>query len=196
MPSGATSDSLTLIVPPRGVFRGSHGILTFPIVWVIITIVLTGVFSFVLFPPPQPQPGQQGGLVIFALVGGCFGLAILGMWAIAVLLVATAIDRGRRRAIIDIVAPATQDAAVLITIKRLFKTEQHQWLTADLASIKAAISDEQVDEKIFYEVRIQPKEGNPESFFSGRPKEEVEWIAAVLRAATSVPAGEKKEPAS
>ncbi len=165
-----TNDAgLTLTVPPVGIRKGGKGTFGFAIFW----NGFIAVFTFFWF--------YAGGFKI-----GWELLMIVGFlslfWAIGIGIMISAINAGRRQAILDVVGDT-----LLITRKTLFKTSQQEVRRDNIASIRRDKSGVEINDVPVLNLQVRLHEGKKISLFSQLTNDELRWIAAVLREALGVP---------
>lgn len=158
-----TRESLTIELPPRGVWRGSKGLIIMAVFW-------NG--FMVIFTPPWFTSGGINGWGMAPLA-----LFLLLFWAIGLLLLFIAINAGRRRAIIDVVG-----GSLLITRKSLLGLKQQDWPVSDLEAVRVGPSGTEVNGKAVMNLHVTERNGQTTKMFSERDDEELEWIAALVRA--------------
>jgi hypothetical protein len=161
---------LTMTIPPAGIRKGSHGFFSFSLIWLGFMTVFTSMWVF------AEISGNSKKVPWFVF------LFIAGFWGIGFAMLTSAINMGKRHAIIDMV-----DDILLITRKNLFGVKQHEWRRGDIDTIRCGASGMEVNDVPVIELQIRPKEGKKVGLFSGRSTEELKWMAAVLRVAMDVP---------
>ncbi len=103
-------------------------------------------------------------------------------WAIGIGVLVTAINAGRRRAILDVVGDT-----LLITRKNIFKTWQQEVRRDNIQSIRRDKSGVEVNDVPILNLQVRLHEGKKISMFSQLTNEELSWLAAVLHEALDVP---------
>jgi hypothetical protein len=152
----------TIIIPPRGIWRGGGCFLLFSLLWLAsaFACALAG-FGII---PLQGQP--QGD----AWVAFCLCL----LPGVGVLLFALSL--GRRRAIV-----AVEASTLRVRVTGLFGNHDCCWSCDDIAEIRTGPSGAEVNDEPVLELQIHPREGNKFSLLAWRDSEELEWLAGVLR---------------
>jgi len=164
---------LSIVLPPLGILKGSSGLFTFSIVWLLITSVM---FLIMLF-------GSSGSGNFWA------GLGFLTLFlAIGVVTLLIAINMGKRSALIDVVGDT-----LLITQQGLFGAKQNEWPVAELEDICLGSSNMEVNGRTLMCLHVVTGNDEREKFFTARDDEELVWVAAVLRKALGV--GLRVDPA-
>ena len=162
---------LTLTVPPVGIRKGGKGALGFSIFW----NGFMAVFTFFWF--------YAGGFKIgWELLMICGFLSLF--WAIGIGVMISAINAGRRRAILDVVGDT-----LLITRQNIFKTRQQEVRRENIKSIRRDKSGVEVNNVPVLNLQVRLHEGKKISMFSQLSNDELAWLAAVLRGALDVPSG-------
>jgi hypothetical protein len=165
------ADGLTITVPPVGMRKGSKGTFGFSIFWNGFMLVFTG-FWF-----------GSGGFSQGPGLAAVFPfLMIVLFWGIGVALVVTAINAGRRRAILDVVGDT-----LLITRKSIFKTQQDEVRRNEIKAIRRGKTGTEVNEVPILNLQVIRREGKKIGILAQLSDDELAWIAAELREALDVP---------
>ena len=156
-----TAEGCSIVAPPAGLRKGSHGLFTFGVLW---TLVLGTVFVVILAVEGPERPP----LVAFCIVGV--------MMAVGVGLLAGGYAMGKRSAAIVV----SRDR---LFIKRIspFGTSSHEFGAQELETIRMGPSGTEINERPINELQIVPREGKKYGLLSQRRDDELAWIAAVLR---------------
>jgi hypothetical protein len=168
----ATPEGCTLMVPPVG-FGGSRGgMLVFGMVWLGMVSVISGAMIFGKAAAHNQQPGWMGGLFL------------VPFWAIGIGMLCGAIQMARRRAVL--VANAD---VIAFTQKGPIRSTEKQWPRGEIAAIRVEFSGVEENHRPLMQVQLRNASGKKlAGLFTGRPVEELEYVAAQLRQALNVPA--------
>ncbi|HEY2883450.1 MAG TPA: hypothetical protein VGJ15_13475 [Pirellulales bacterium] len=164
-----TADSMTLRIPPAGLWRGSKGLIVVAVLWNLFNI---GFIANALLGK-NPKHGMFVGLFIFIALFGSVGIALL----VAV------VHMGRREA-----ALAVAGDQLLVIQKSIFGKKRRQWSHADIASIGAGPSGMKVNNVPVTELQIRSIRGKKFGLLAGQPNDDLEWIATILRQCLNLPA--------
>ncbi len=168
------NDGITFTIPPAGLFKGSHGLTGFAIIWLIFVGVFTGLMVTGGLSKTSSHQGHWVPIAVITL----FWLVGLGMLYVGV-------SMGRRRAIIDIIGtPGLQHTMLLITTQSLGKPRQQDWRRDQISQITLGNSNMEVNEKPVRQLQIIDIHGKKKGYFTGRDETELYWLAAELRKAT------------
>ncbi len=165
-----TRDSITLTVPPAGIWRAGKAALLFGLLW----CGFIAIFDTVVLFAANEKPGQAGPYIML-------GFSLL-FWAVGIGILLSAVNMGRRRAVLAVVADE-----LLVLQTGLFGSKRWQWLRRDLADIRTGPSNTSVNNVPVRELQIQPREGEPVGLLAGREDAELQWLATELRRALRVP---------
>ena len=161
------ADGITISIPPAGVRKGSKGLFGFSILWngfmVVFTLILT-------ISSVNGQSGDGEAVWLMFAFTAVF-------WAIGIAMLLAAINMGKRRAILDVVGET-----LLITRASLFGTKQREFRADSVDRIVAGPSGMEVNDVPVIELQVHPRGGKKVGMLSQRSDDELEWIAAVLRA--------------
>ena len=109
---------------------------------------------------------------------GCF-------WIIGVALLISAINMGRRTAVL-----LAEAGHLRVTAQSLFGARQWEWGPGELREVRAGPSGMRVNNRPVLELQIQPTVGRKVGLLAGRDEDELLWMAARLHRALSLSAGE------
>lgn len=165
-------DGVTLRILPGSVWKGSHGLVVFGLIWCTFMAVFTGLALFA-----DAKPEDRDDLWIFALMIPLF-------WAIGLGILGAGINMARTRWVIDVI----DGAALLVTRQNLLGLKQREWTVDLLKSVRVGASGTEVNEKPLMQLQIIPREGKPYGMLTGRSVDELEWLAATLRYRLKLPA--------
>jgi len=169
-------DGLTLIIPPTGVRKGDNlPLLIFGAMWLTIATVIA--FTTLRDEGGESETAMQG-IGAFIPIFYCIGLFII----------AIAVYKGTRRAIIDVVGSAghnvnsvpKEQRGLLVTRRSILGTKQHQWLGGDIESITVGPSGAKTNGRSLYQLKIHAADNKKTGLFTGRDTDELRWIARVL----------------
>jgi hypothetical protein len=164
-------DGLTIQVPPAGLFRGSHGLFLFGLIWlVVVTFICAVLFAALIDGNMQ----EKNVAFILPAVMSIFWLAGLG-------LLLTGINMGRRKAAI-----AVTGGTLMVIQTGLFGSKKRDWEPGDVEGVRVGPSGMEVNDKPVLELQIYDGGAHKFGLLSGRTNEELYWIAAELRAVLGV----------
>lgn len=157
---------LSIALPPRGVFKGSKGFMSFAVMWSLFCGVMT-----VFIVSAAISGSGTGNLWIGILVISLFDLLGVGM-------LVGAINMGRRRGIIDII-----DGTLLVTRQSLFGTKQDEWRAEDLRKVVVGPSGTEVNDEPVLCMLVKTKKGRGQNgkLFAERSNDELHWLVARVR---------------
>jgi hypothetical protein len=164
-------DGLTITVPPAGLWKGTHGLFLFAILWngfmgVFTPLLLVGIFT---------GKGVEKGAVLIAP-------AVLSIfWLVGIGILLGALNMGKRRAAI-----AVTGGALMVIQTGLFGTKQRQWVAMEIRRICAGHSGMEVNDRPILELQIYGQGAAKFGLLAGRTDEELNWIASELRVALGV----------
>ncbi len=157
------ADGLTLTLPAGGLWRGSAGLFASSLLWCGFMMVFTSIVVF------------TGGLDII------FAAFITVFWAIGIGMMLVAFNLGRRRVILDVVG-VPGDATLLVARQDLRGIRQDDWPTRDIAAVRVADSGTEVNDRTLRQLHVELRDRKkPVKLLTGRPDEELAWIATTLR---------------
>jgi len=160
-------DGLTINVPPAGLWRGSHGLFAFGIIWVGAMAVLTPLLVASIL---SGKGAEQGGAMIVPALLSLF-------WLVGIGLLLGGLNMGRRRAAI-----AVTGGTLMIIQTGIFGTKQRQWPATTITRVYAGASGMEVNDKPILELQISAQGSSRFGLLAGRTDEELQWIASELRA--------------
>lgn len=163
------AEGLRLIVPPRGIWKGSMGLFFFAILW----NVFMGVFTTIFF-----LPGTKRDVTI-----GMFLLIISGFWLVGIGMLVAAINLGRRRAELTVAGNRLS-----LRTEGIFGVKQREWSRNEITAIRAGASGMEVNNRPVMELQIHPVTGKKFGVLAGRNEQELRWMATELRRVLKVPA--------
>ena len=157
------ADGLTLTLPAAGLWRGSAGLFVFALFWCEFMVVFTSI-----------GVSTAGTDIIFLAF-------ITVFWGIGIGTLLIAINLGRRRVILDVVG-VPGNATLLVARQDLRGIRQDEWPSRDIADIRVADSGTEVNDRPLRQIRIElHTHKKPVKLLTGRPDEELAWIATTLR---------------
>jgi hypothetical protein len=168
------ADGVTIQVPPAGLWRGSHGLFAFALIWLAITAPICVCVGGGIIAGADNAQGNEAIIWLLPLMMALFPLVGIG-------LLLAAINMGRRKA-----ALAVTGGSLMVLQTGLFGSKQREWPPGEVEAIRAGPSGMTVNEKPVLELQIY--DGGAEKFgvLAGRTNEELEWMAAELRAVLKV----------
>lgn len=165
------ANGITVTFPPMGVFKGSKGLFSFGIIWLLFCV---GIGS-VMFLSGQGVPWPAYILIsVFVLVG--------------VLILIAGINMGFRQAVIAVI-----DGNLAILQKSPSGTKKEQWPREQIASIRMGPSGMEVNDVPVMELQVHFQDGDKFGILSERENEEIEWVATILRNELGMPAQDVSE---
>ena len=164
-------DGLTITVPPAGLWKGTHGLFVFAILWngvigVLTPLLLVGIFT--------GKGVEQGAALIAPAVLSIF-------WLVGIGILLGALNMGRRQAAI-----AVTGGMLMVIQTGLFGTKQRQWAATEISRICAGHSGMEVNDKPILELQIYGQGAGKLGLLAGRTDDELNWIASELRVALGV----------
>ncbi len=159
-------DGLTIEIPPAGI-AGTLGLFLFAIIWDVFALLL-----LLIVLGNQNQKGSTGVLLLV--------LAIF--WLVGIGLMLASLHMARRRAAI-----AVTGGTLMVIQTGLFGSKQRTWEPGDVEAVRLGHSGVTVNDKPVQELQIYDGGLVKFGMLAGRKDEELEWIAAELRAALKVP---------
>ena len=163
-----SASSLTLTVPPLGVWRGGKPFFLFGLIWCSIFTLLTVLLIFV--GPNNPKFDDT------AMVGSLACLGLFELVGLAMLLVG--VHLGRRRAVLRVV-----DDELQIFRAGLFGSSRRLWTRLEVGDIRVGPSNLVVNDVPVLELQIHPvvRTGQKYGLLGGRDANELRWLATLLR---------------
>jgi hypothetical protein len=165
-------DGLTIQVPPAGLWRGTHGIFAFGVIWMVAVTFIGAVLLGALL---DGNMKDKNAAIIVPAVMSVFWLAGLG-------LLLTGINLGTRKAAI-----AVTGGTLMVLQTGLFGSKKRDWESGDVDAVRVGPSGMEVNEKPVLELQIFDGGAHKFGLLSGRTNEELYWIASELRAVLGVP---------
>jgi hypothetical protein len=166
-----TEDGLSIVVPPAGLWKGSKGLFGFGVLWLLMC---TGIFGGMFVMNGMPSgPGLVDRLVpvLFAIVFIGVGIAML----------VYGINLGKRRAVLDVVGEN-----LLITRQSIFGLKSDDWHRDDIKAIRVGESGMEVNDVPVMNLHVVPRSGSTFKCLTQLKDDDLDWIAAELRAALNV----------
>lgn len=168
-------DGVTIQIPPGGLWRGSHGLFAFGLIWLAITGPLTlclggGVAA--------GQPNAQGNTAMLWLMP----LMLLLFPLVGVGLLLAGINMGTRKAVL-----AVTGGSLMVLQTGIFGSKQRDWPPGEVEAVRIGPSGMTVNDKPVLELQIFDGGASKFGLLAGRSDEELEWIAGELRAVLRLP---------
>ncbi len=163
-----TENSFALMVPPRGLWKGSGGLFGFSLVWNVFMAVFTFALVFAGSSGDTPIPVY---------------LFIAGFWAVGIGLLLGAINMGKRQTMVAI-------AGDILGIKTRtpFKTKEIKTRLDEIGAICMGPSGVEVNEKPLMELQVLGKDGKKKAgVLKELKQDELLWMAWLLRSKTGIP---------
>lgn len=158
------SATITLTIPPRGLNKGSNGLIYFAVLWCLFMAVFT--FAFV-FGTQKPQTKDIAPFIMVPL-----------FWLIGLTMLAVSINLGRRR--FSITAGPTE----LILIKDSpFGTKRSEFRRSDITTVCSGLSKVEVNHRRLTQLQVHLTNGKNMGFMAGRDPDELRWMGTELRKA-------------
>jgi hypothetical protein len=163
-------NGLVLEIPPAGLRKGGKGLFSFAIIWCLFMTVFTCAMCF-----GKDHNGQRPpwGAWLF----------IAGFWGIGLTMLASAINMGRRRAVLTV-----ESGGLRVDQHGLFGANSREWQRGQISAVRVDRSGMEVNHVPLMQLQIHPVGGKKFGLLTGRPEDELRWIASELRRALSVPA--------
>jgi len=157
------ADSVRLFFPARGVWKANGCLLLFGIGWTAFSLVfmvaaLSGGF--------RSDLGTLGGLafvMVFVAVGAALTLG--------------ALQSGRKTAAVEL-----GPSSLVVRTIGIFGRKVREWPRKELRAFEVGDSGWKVNDVVQWELRVGTAGGKPLKLLRGRSREELEWVAATLRA--------------
>ena len=160
-------DGLTLTVPPVGVFKNKAGLFSFGIIWCSFMAVFTGMTLW--------DEGVSTGDIDGFWEGAMFVCFILLFWTIGIGMLVAGWNMGRRQSVIDVVG----DTLLFTQIAPLGQ-KQYEWRASEIESIVYGPSGIASNDVPIMCLLVTPKEGKKRKLLTGRPNDELRWLASTL----------------
>jgi len=165
-------DGVTIQVPPAGLWRGSHGLFAFALIWLGITVPISLCVIGSMVGGQENANENAGALpLMFSL-----------FWLVGIGLLLAAINMGRRKAAI-----AVTGGSLMVLQTGLFGSKQREWPPGDVEAIRTGPSGMTVNDKPVLELQIFDGGAAKFGLLAGRTDAELEWMAAELRAMLKIP---------
>jgi hypothetical protein len=168
-------DGVTIQIPPAGLWRGSHGLFAFGLIWLGITAPLFLCIGCGVLGGQADAKGDPGILWALPLMMSIFLLVGIG-------LLLGGINMGTRKA-----ALAVTGGSLMVLQTGIFGSKQRQWPPGDVEAIRTGPSGMTVNDKPVLELQIFDGGAAKFGLLAGRSDEELEWLAAELRGVLRVP---------
>jgi hypothetical protein len=166
-----TPDNVVFEIPPMGFRGGALAIFIFAGVWLAFAALVTFGLLFMKHAPKQPDEmgtvATIGFMAIFWLIGGGF--------------VSLAVSLSRQSAAI-----AVAGGQCLVIRKGLFSEKKQVWEADELAAVKVGRPQGSEDQSV--QLQFISRYGKRVGMFSGRKRDELEWLATHLRKALDLSA--------
>lgn len=162
---------VSIALPPRGVVRGSKGLLTFAVVWNLVVWAMVGAGAIVVSSLNQPGWAAVGGALFLSL------FVLIGLWSCV-----EVVRMGRRKAIIDVVGDT-----LLLTISTPLRSSQVRWTRDEIAAVRVGPSGTSINDRPVLELQVFARRPDgtrrKHGFFGERDDDELRWIAGEVVAA-------------
>lgn len=159
----------SLILPARGVWKGSAGLFGFSLLWCgFMTLFTIGIIGAMVF---GAEPPDENAWWLFPMVITLF-------WAIGIGMLVAAMDMGKREAAI-----AAVDGRIKLIQTSLFGVAREDWDAAEILTVRKGPSGVEVNDVPVMQLQFVLQNGKTRGFFTGRDEPELEWIATQLRMA-------------
>jgi hypothetical protein len=167
---------VTLTVPAAGIWRGSKGLLVFGLIWTILISAIGLIAVGFMQQSGQYRTGMLAGLGFFELIG--------------LLVMAGAIQMGRRRAVLAVVGDR-----LLLLQTGPFRRTRREWARSQLTDVRTGPSGLSMGGEPVLELQVRARGDKKCGLLSGRDEEELRWLATILRRAMGL-AQHHGEPAT
>lgn len=165
-----SEQELTIRIPPAGIWKGSKGLFLFSLFWCGFLVVFDGIALSSMLAANNPQANADGGWALVAF-SGLF-------WAVGIAMLLGAINMGRRKAALAVVA------GELMAIQTgIFGSKKREWRCEEVKSIESGSSGMEVNKVPILELQITGTDDIKFGLLAGRAEEEIEWLAYTLRSA-------------
>ncbi len=168
-----TPDGFTLMLPPIGFRRSKQsGLLFFGIIWLGFIVLFT---LLMIFGKPSPKNHQP------IWIGFLF---LIPFWAVGIGILCAAIQLALRRAVL------VADADTLVfTQKGPIRSTEKQWPRSQISAVRVDASGTEVNDRPLIQLQLLNPQGKKLiGLFTGRPLDELEYLASQLRQSLNVPA--------
>lgn len=162
---------VSLMIPPRGLVRGSKGLFAASVFWLLFCLAIFGVIGFGAL---RQEEGTWGAVVVLA----SFAALFIGI-GVAMLLAGVQMGLGQAALITD---------GDRLSIKRVgpLRSREDCFRAAEVAGIRVGPSGMEVNDVPVRELQIHPRTGKKVGLLSQLDDAELEWVAGVLRRALGV----------
>jgi hypothetical protein len=164
-------DGPTITIPPAGVWRAAKALLVFSVVWTGISLAVGGAFATALI-----RGGLRGWEAVVPL-----GLVTLFL-GVGIAIFLAAVNMGRRRGVLAVVGDR-----LLVMQTGIFGGKRGEWPCDELADVRTGPSGIEVNSQPVLELQILPRDGTKLGLLAGRDRDELDWIATVLRRGLRLP---------
>jgi hypothetical protein len=165
-------DGVTIQVPPAGLWRGSHGLFAFAVIWLGFTVPVSLCVIGGLVAGKDNAQGNAGMLpLLFSL-----------FWLVGIGMLLAAINMGRQKA-----ALAVTGGSLMVLQTGLFGAKQREWPPGDVEAVRTGPTGMTVNDKPVLELQIFDGGAAKFGVLAGRTDAELEWMAGELRAVLKVP---------
>ena len=161
-------NGVLITIPPSGLRKGAKGLFSFAVIWCVFMAVFTA----------APLWGKAAAKKSVTAFNHVFLLFIGFFWLIGLAMLLGAWNLGRRRATI-----LAEHGDLRVEQKGLFGTKIHQWRRGDIAGVRADTSGITVNDVPLLQIQVHPRTGSKVGLLTGRPEDELRWIAAEMRRA-------------
>ena len=155
------SDAKVYRVPQRGVWKGSHGLMFFALIW-------NGFLA--LFTVGMLAGGGKAGQDLWIII-----LMLSIFWAVGIGMVIGAFYLGRQSALIGV-----RDGLLFIERKTIFGTKWTDFEPGNIASVHVGASNMEVNDVPVKELKIQQVGEAAIGMFSQLDDDEIGWLAQQL----------------
>jgi hypothetical protein len=163
--------SIVLEVPAAGLRKGSMGIFPFACLWGLFMTVFT--FGTVFGKKVHVRDKDFWMAFLF----------LAGFWAIGLIMMAAALNMGRRRATLT-----AGSSGLTVVQSGPFGVKRREFRPGEIVAIRADASNVEVNHSRVIELQIHPMAGKKVGLLVGRDAGELRWMAAELRNALGVAA--------
>jgi hypothetical protein len=157
-----SAEHLTLRIPPAGLNRDAKFALMHCLSLAVVAALLTAV---AVTERAFRAPGA-----------GFFGMLLINLWAVIMIWMLLIINRMHRQAAI-----AVAGNRLMIITKNIFRRKKHEWRRDEVRAVVAASAGPSPDHKPRIDLQIRTANDKTIRLFTGRPADELQWLAAVIR---------------
>lgn len=158
-----TAEGISVMLPARGFMKGSKGLGTFAIMW----LVFIGVCSAFWMTAAIGSKASWS-LLFPVLICGVF-------WLVGFAMLFGAIRGGRRRGLIDATA-----GELVITRQSVGKPKVDGWTADEIDRVVVGPSGTTINDKPVLELQVHLAAGGKRGFFPERRGDELRWLAAEI----------------